>query len=483
MALSVQPSGSAGLGPVTFSGLATGLNTQQIIQALLAPEQAIVQSYQAQEGQLTAQQTAWQGIETDLQSLLSQTQALLAPQAFQAMTASSSNPGVLSATAQPGAPAGSYSLSVTQLAQAQESVSSGSASDPNALVFGTGTLTIQVGSSSPVTVTIGSGQNSLTGIAAAINAAGAGVTASVINTGSAYQLLVSGAATGSANAFTITDSLSGGTAALGPFSTIQAAQNATLTLGSGAGALTVSSPSNSVTSLLPGVTLQLAGVGSATVTVSPDVQALTSLVQGWVSAYNQVAKDLATQDSYNTTTQQPGGPLFGSPLLDLIGRTLASAASATVPSAPPSMTSLGMVGITMNSDGTLSVNTATLQAALSQNPQGVGALLQGIANDLLPGLQGLEAPVTGAVPQAITALQTEEQNVQNTIAALQQQITQEQQTLQQEFIAMEQAVSQSQGLGQLLYQFALSSLLTGLPASGAGVASGSGTGASGTTVL
>lgn len=250
MALSIAPLSSPG-SPVMFSGLASGLPTQQIISAELAPEQAIIQSYQAEEATLTSKQTAWQGILADLGALLAQTQALLAPQAFQAMAAGSSAPGVLTASAQPGAPAGSYSLTVTQLAQAQQSVSSGGASDPAALVFGTGTITIQVGSAAPVTVTIASGQNSLTGIAAAITQAGAGVTASVINTGTSYQVLLSGAATGTANAFTVTDRLSGGSTALGPFSTIQAAQNASLTLGGGSGAIMVTSSSNTVRSLIP----------------------------------------------------------------------------------------------------------------------------------------------------------------------------------------------------------------------------------------
>jgi flagellar hook-associated protein 2 len=451
---------------VTFSGLASGLNTQQIIQAELAPEVAIIQSYQAQEATLTSKQTAWQGIASDLQALLTQTQALLAPQAFQAMAATSSAPGVLTAAAQPGAPAGSYSLTVTRLAQAQQSVSSGSASDPNALVFGTGTITIQVGSQAPVAVSIGSGHNSLNGIAAAINQANAGVTASVINTGSSYKLLLSGNSTGAANSFTVTDGLSGGSVVLGPFSNIQAAQDASITFGSGTGAITVTSPSNTVTSLVPGVTLTLVGVGSAVVTVAPDTSALAALVQNWVSAYNQVQKDLNTQNSYNTTTQQPGGPLFGDPLLDTIWRTLARAVSGTVSGAPTSMNSLGMVGITMNSDGTLSVNTTTLASQLVANPQGVGQLMQGIANALEPGLGALAAPVTGAVPQAISTLGTESQSVQQTVTALQQQLSQEQQILQQEFIAMEQAVSRFQGEGQLLTAFVLQSLGTGATGTG-----------------
>lgn len=441
MSLSIPPGAPAG-GPVTFSGLASGLNTSQIIQAELAPENAIIARYQAEEGTLTAEQTAWQGIQTDLQSLLTQTQALLAPNAFNAMTATSSAPTVLTATAQPGAPAGTYSLTVTALAQAQESVSSGTASDPAQTgTFGTGTITIQVGTQIPVTITIASGQDSLNGIAAAINQASAGVTASVINNGTSYQILLSANATGTANAFTVTTSLSGGTTSLGPFTAVQPAQNAQITLGGGTGALTVTSQSNTVTDLVPGVALTLAATGSAQVTVSTDASGITSLIQGWVGAYNQVQKDLDTQDGYNTTTEQPGGPLFGNPFLDVIGNALADAATEVVAGAPSTMNSLGLLGITMNSDGTLSVNTATLQSQITVNPQGIAQLMQGIANSLEPSLQSLSAQVTGAVAAQIQALAAQSTEVQRTITALQQQLAQEQAILQQEFVAMEQAVA------------------------------------------
>jgi flagellar hook-associated protein 2 len=472
MSLSIAPTG--GSGPITFTGLASGLNASQIIQAELAPENAIIQNYTTQEGTLTAQQTAWTGIQTDLQALNTQTQSLQGPQAFQVMTAASTASGI-AATAQPGAPAGSYSLNVTSLAQAQQSVSTANVSDPTATTFGTGTITIQVGSGTPVNVAIASGQNSLNGIATAINSAGAGVTASVINTGSGSSLLLSANTTGTSNGFTVTDGLSGGTTALGPFSNIQAAQNAQLTLGSGSGAITVTSQSNTVASLIPGVTLTLTGTGSGTVTVSGNVSALTSLVQGWVNAYNQVQKDVNTQNTYNTSTSQPGGPLFGNALLDVIGGTLASNAAATVAGAPANLNSLGLAGITMNSDGTLSVNTATLQAQLAASPSGVGQLMQGLAAGLQPALASLADPITGAVADQLTGIGTQLTSIQSTVTSLQQQLAQEQAILQQEFNAMEQAISQSQGTSSLLSQLTAAAYGSSSSSSSSGTSSGGGT--------
>lgn len=473
MSLALAPLGSF-TAPVSFSGVASGLNTQAIIQAELAPEIAILTQYQAAIGQLTAADTAWQTLLQDLQALGNQAQALQNARTFQARTAQSSAPTVVTAQAPAGAPQGSYALQVTALAQAQESVSSGTASDPTANVFGTGTLTIQIGSAAPTTVTIGAGQNSLNGIATAINAAGTGVTASVINTGSGYKLLLSGTQTGAANSFTVTDGLTGGSVALGPFSTIQAAQNAQVTFGSGAGAITVSSPSNTLTTLLPGVTLTLLSTGSATVSVAADTASEVASVQAFVASYNQVVKDITTQNTYTPSTGQTGGPLFGNPLLDTILRALASAVMQTVPGAPADASSLMVVGVSVQSDGTLQLTTSTLTRVLQSDPTGVATLMKAVGSSLATTLGAYDTATTGLIPQVLQNNQSQIQTLTQTVTSLQRQIAQEQQILQQEFIAMEQAVSRSQGLSQLLLQ----SALAGFSAAPAGSSSASGSSSS-----
>jgi len=448
MSLSIGSSSSA---PVSFTGIASGINSTSIIQAEQAPQTAVINEYQSQVGTYTDANTAWQTILTDLQGIGSQVTTLQDPLTFQAMGVQSSNSGVLTATASSGAPAGSYQLTVSSLAQGQESVSTGSVSDPTALDFGTGTLSIQVGTGSPTSITIGSGQNSLNGIAAAINGAGIGVTAQVAETGiGTYQLLLTGNQTGTTNGFTVTDNLSGGGTALGPFDTVQAAQDAQLTLGSGAGALNVTSASNTVTSLLPGLSLSLLSPGTSTVTVSPNTGSETTSVQNFVDAYNQLAKDINTQNTYDTTTQTPGGPLFGNPLLNLVGGTLAQTVMSPVAGAPTAVNSLAMIGISMTSNGTLAVNNSVLQSALQQNPQGVQTLIQGVAKATGTALSSLDQTNTGAVPEQITANQSQIQNLTTTINTMQAQLQQEALIEQQLFTAMEQTVSQNQGLLTLL---------------------------------
>jgi len=153
MSLSIGSSSSSA--PVSFTGIASGINSTSIIQAEQAPQTAVINEYQSQVGTYTDANTAWQTILTDLQGIGSQVTTLQDPLTFQAMGVQSSNSGVLTATASSGAPAGSYQLTVSSLAQGQESVSTGSVSDPTALDFGTGTLSIQVGTGSPTSITIG----------------------------------------------------------------------------------------------------------------------------------------------------------------------------------------------------------------------------------------------------------------------------------------------------------------------------------------
>ncbi len=448
MSLSVTSTSGAA---VSFTGIASGINANEIIEAEQAPETAVLDEYQSQIGQLTDANTVWQTILADLQAIGTQVQTLQNPLSFKAMTAESSNSSAVTASASSGTPAGSYALTVTQLAQGQESISEGSVSDPTALDFGTGTLQIQIGSSQAVSVSIGTGQNSVDGIASAINAAGLGVTAQVAQTSSGtYQLFLTSNATGTTNAFTVTDKLSGGSVALGSFSTVQAAQDASLTLGSGSGAVTVTSPSNTVSSVLPGITLSLLETGSSTVTVSSDATTEATTVQNFVTAYNQLVKDINTQNTFNTSTEEPGGALFGNPLLDLISGTLADAVMNPVAAAPAAVDSLSMIGVTMNSDGTLSVDTGTLDTALQQNPQGVVTLMQGVTQAVSTALTSFDAPSTGAVPEQMTANTSQINTLTTTINTLQTQIQQEALIMQQEFTAMEQVVNEDQGLLSLL---------------------------------
>ena len=197
--------------PITFSGLASGLNTDQLITDLVRFSQKRIDALKSQERVETNRQTALKGIETRIQTLQTQVAKIGRPQgsAFDRKTGSSSEAGLVTAAAGSTAVAGTPSLRVLSLAQKHQVASQGF-DDPTSEIT-QGTFEIKSGIKS-ATITIDSTNNTVRGLAQAITSANIGVAASLINDGSdastqPYRLLLSAKDSGSANAITITNSL------------------------------------------------------------------------------------------------------------------------------------------------------------------------------------------------------------------------------------------------------------------------------------
>jgi flagellar hook-associated protein 2 len=197
---------------VSIDGLVSGLDTTSIINALLKVHQTKIDLLNAQKSKLSAQQQAFKSIEAHLLTLQSST-TLLASSVlgvFRGRVATVSDETILKAAPQRNAPAGSYQLTVLQLARNHQLASQGYASPQSKITQGT--LQIRVGTGTAATITIDSSNDTLEGLAAAINAAGVGVQASLIHDGSddstqPYRLLLSAVATGAANKIEITNNL------------------------------------------------------------------------------------------------------------------------------------------------------------------------------------------------------------------------------------------------------------------------------------
>ena len=232
------------------------------------------------------------------------------------------------------------------------------------------------GAAPPVTIDIVAGSTGLDGIAAAINAKNAGVTASVVTDadGSAYLSLKG--ASGAAQAFTLqaTDDPSGnlaqlnvGVGATGTALTA-AAQNARLTVDG----VTVERASNTISDLIDGVKLQLTGVSNTAValTSTTPTDALKSSITDFVDTYNGVLKTL--NDQLNPQT----GPLRGDTAAQSLLRSLQSLTTKSILSnvAAGTPTTLGEIGIKTNRDGTLAVDDATVAHALANSPDAVEAM-------------------------------------------------------------------------------------------------------------
>ncbi|PLX91433.1 MAG: hypothetical protein C0620_11535 [Desulfuromonas sp.] len=179
---------------ISFSGLATGLDTGSIVEQLMAAERAPITSLQSDRTWLLSRQQAYKTFDSKLNSFLSGIQKLGSSDDLQQKTASVSRDDFLSASVGVDAlPGTSYQIEVVSLAQVQKGVSQGY-QDKEAASFGMGSLTLNVGDD-VTTIAIDETNNSLQGIMEAINAADSGVTASIINDGtdSPYRLVLTGA--------------------------------------------------------------------------------------------------------------------------------------------------------------------------------------------------------------------------------------------------------------------------------------------------
>jgi flagellar hook-associated protein 2 len=313
-------------------------------------------------------QTAFSNIQSGLTSL--QTAAnqlsLSTTSTIAGLSATVSNTNVLTATTGSAAVAGNYSLTVNSLAQVEQVASQGYA-DPNTTLQ-QGTMTIQVGSNSPINVTLTSQNDTLQGLANAINAAGGDVQASIINDGSStpYRLLLTSTEPGAVNAIAVTNNLTTGSgASINPTQvTIQSAADAQISLGSGPGALSVTSPSNTVTGLIPGVQLNLLSATPGqpvNVAVATNTSGAVSAVQSFVTAYNAVVDYISQNSTFNASTNQ-GGILLGNATTSNLSSALAAAMTANTSG---STDTLGSIGLSFNQSGDLELNQTTFTQAMS----------------------------------------------------------------------------------------------------------------------
>ena len=197
--------------PVTFNGLASGLNTDQLITDLVRFSQKRIDTLKSKEQVETNKQTALKGIETRIQTLQTLVAKMGRPQGsvFDRKSVSSSEAGLVTAAAGSGAVAGTTSLRVLSLAQKHQIASQGF-DDPTSEIT-QGTFEIASGTKS-ATITIDTTNNTVRGLAQAITNANIGISASIISDGSdastqPFRLLLSAKDSGSTNAITITSNL------------------------------------------------------------------------------------------------------------------------------------------------------------------------------------------------------------------------------------------------------------------------------------
>lgn len=346
-------------------GLGSGLDINGIIGKLMQVESQPLLALQKKEAGVTAKISAYGALKGALSGLQSALTALGKESTFTGMSASSSDNTVLSAAASSGAAAGEYAITVTQLAK-YHALRSNDPYTSTSDSFTTGTLSIQVGSGSPVNVTIDSSNNTLAGIRDAINAANAGVTASIVFDGSAQRLVLQSKTLGSAGALTVnvSDSGSGGSFALSGLASTnlvqtQAADDAQFAING----LSLTRSSNTITDAIEGVTLTLAKTGTSTVKISRNTAAISAAVSAFVKAYNDAVKQIRDLTAYDAANKK-AATLTG----DATARSVASQLATMVGASIPGLTGISRLsdlGVAIQRDGTLAFDGGKLDAVLA----------------------------------------------------------------------------------------------------------------------
>ena len=447
---------------LSSAGIGSNLPIDSIITQLMALEQRPLASLDKKVTAHQAKLSAIGTLKSALATFQTAVKGLSTPSKFQTMTVKMGDSAIASPSASGGAAVGTYSLEVSQLAQAQKLASAGQASTSAAIGGGTitfdlGTITAAPGSLDPVTgkysaaafassnlglktVTIDPADTSLTGIRDAINKAGIGVSASIVNDGSAtpYRLVLTETATGKASSMKIDVSGSAGLTSLlahdpsgaQALSETVTAQNAEFKL-DGIG---VSAASNAASGVIEGVTLNLAktNVGSPTsFVVGEDATAIADSVKQFVTAYNAVNKTLKDLTAYNEVTKV-GAALNG----DATARSIQAQLRAVL-SSPVATTGafkvLTDIGISVKA-GVMAVDETKLKEVIATNFDDVAGLFSNVGgtagyaaqyDTLSTALLNTEGPLTTrteGINKSIKTLETSRLRLNDRLAMTEQRL-------------------------------------------------------------
>jgi len=389
----------------TSATSSTNLDVNSIVNQLMTVERQPIAKLDRKEASYQAKLSAYGSIKGAVANFQTAMQGLNSVNKFQSVKATVSDSTIFSASASSIAAAGSYSLEVTSLAQAQKLVATGKSSSTAAIGAGASTtVTFDFGAisggafdsgtgkytgsafasngSGTKTVTIDSSNNSLQGIRDAINAASIGVTAAIINDGDAanpYRLALSSDSNGASNSMKISvsgDATVSTLLAHDPAATQNLAQ--TVTAQSAVfkvNGVAVSKTSNTVSDVVQGVTLTLSKVTTSpvTLTVARDTSAISSSISSFVKAYNDLAGTLKNVSAYDASSQK-GAILQGDSSVRSLQSQLRSMLSTSVVGTSGSLTTLYDVGVSFQKDGTLALNQTKLDSAIANNFSDIAGL-------------------------------------------------------------------------------------------------------------
>lgn len=440
---------------LSSAGIGSNLDVNGIVSQLMSVEQRPLTLLNTKEASYQAKLSGFGTLKGALSEFQTAVAALSDISKFQGLKVTAADATIATASASATATPGTYALEVTQLAQAQKLAAAGQASDSAVIGAGASTIisfdlgTIAGGTFDSATgkytgagfttngagiktVTIDASNNSLAGIRDAINSAAIGISATIVNDGGAspYRLVLTEAVSGNTNSLKISvagdAALStllshdpGAAPAAQGFSETVTAQNAEFKIDG----IAISKTTNTVDDAIAGVTLNLAKTNSGSssnITVARDTVTVLSSVNAFVKAYNDISQNLRDASAYNAGTKT-AAILNGEASVRTIQAQIRNVLNAPVAGGASAFTLLSQVGVTMQKDGLMAVDSTKLQAAMTSDFSGFAGLFAaaGKSSDSLVGYSGAtDKTAPGAYAVNISQLATKGNTVGAGVAGL-----------------------------------------------------------------
>lgn len=462
---------------MSIGGMASGLDTENIIRQLLQLERAPIVGFQRRQAELRHVDDAWGSVTTKLSSLRAAVDDLRKPGSFDNFVkVGSSDDTIVGATVTGTPEAGSLSFSVEQRAQAHQVALNGGTdangdpiaplTSPDDLV-GDGSFTFTQAGTTHEVVTDG---KTLRQVADEIESLAPGVSTQLVKDSNGnYQLIAAARSSGLSNA--IEFDFTTAPPSLANVDELQAALNAQLKMGD---SLTVQRESNTIDDLIDGVRLDLktAAPGTTvTITTEPDKDKAVEGVRSLVDAANGLLETLDKLTAYDVESNKAGA-LQGDHTARTLVADLRRQLSDIVAGLTGDYTSAGTVGISMTREGQFELDESKLRTALDTDPAAVAALFsetdgsKGIAGTLHSGVllwaegdssSSDEYVARGAIGRARDSATTSIRRFDDRIAEFEDRVKSREVTLRKQFTAMETALARLQSEGAWL-----SSQLAGL---------------------
>lgn len=456
---------------ISSLGAGSGLDLGGILSKLMQVEQQPLFALQSKEASQQARISALGTLKSALSSLQTAAQAFIpttgqsTSEKFSTLKAAVGDTSIATASASTGAGAASYALTNITLAKEEQIRKSGITipATPD------GKLSITVGSGTTVEVAV-TGGSTLADVVKAINDSSADVSASIVNNGTSDFLILSANKAGQTNQITVTsddaawngfDYAPPGASTPGYTNNGWTEQQEAKTASVDVNGLQITSDTNTISTAISGVTINLLkeSVTGTSLTVTKDTTAsLTSAINAFIKAYNDATKSMKDLGLYNTESKQAGA-LQGDATLRS-AQTQVRSLTQSKAGGSSAYQMLSDIGVAVQKDGTLKLDTTKLNKAIETDFEGVGKLVSSVGTAFKTSLEGLVG-TTGNIAAATDSTNATIKNLVKSQAALSERLTKIEARYRKQFTALDTLLSSMNKTSSFLTQ-----QLANLPGSG-----------------